>query len=182
MVKRLKIEWAESADELEARYKKEKQVERRTRLLALWHLRQGKRIDEVVQLLSVSYRTVQNWLRWYRHGGLEEVLQRIRGHGSSGAHSAYLTALQQRALFTKVQLGAFRTVWDAVEWVQARWGWVIPTKGCTICCTGMSVALKCRALNRAKPLSSARSSGKKGASRAIGGGGCDPKPAHLALR
>jgi hypothetical protein len=59
MVKRLKMAWAESADELEARCKVEKQVERRTRLLALWHLRQGKRIDEVAQ----SYRTIQNWLR-----------------------------------------------------------------------------------------------------------------------
>lgn len=115
MVKRLKIEWAESADELEARYKMEKQVERRTRLLALRHLRQGKQIEEVVQVLSVSYRSVQNWLSWYRQGGLEEVLRRVGGHGSSGAHSAYLTPLQQRALFAKVQWGAFRTV-------QARWG------------------------------------------------------------
>jgi DNA-binding transcriptional regulator YbjK len=64
MVKRLKIAWAESADELEARYKVEKQIERRTRLLALWHLRQGKRIEEVAQRLSGSYRSVQNWLRW----------------------------------------------------------------------------------------------------------------------
>jgi transposase len=129
MVKRLKMAWAESADELEARYKMEKQVERRTRLLALWHLRQGKRIDEVVQLLRVSYRSVQNWLSWYRHGGLDEVLRRVRGHGSSGAHSAYLTPLQQRALFAKVQLGEFGTVWDAVDWVQARWGMCYTYKG-----------------------------------------------------
>lgn len=122
MVKRLKIAWAESADELKARYKVEKQVERRTRLLALWHLRQSKQIEEVVQLLSVSYRTVQNWLSWYRQGGLEEVLRRVCGHGSRGAHGAYLTPLQQRAIFAKVQLGEFRTVWDAVAWVQARWG------------------------------------------------------------
>jgi len=129
MVKRLKIAWVESADELEARCKMEKQVERRTRLLALWHLRQGKRIEEVVQLLSVSYRSVQNGLNWYRHGGLEEVLQRIRGHGSSGAPGAYLTPLQQRAVFAKVQLGEFRTVWDAVAWGQARWGVSYTYKG-----------------------------------------------------
>ena len=49
-------------------------------------------------------------------------MRRVQGHGSSGAHSAYLTPLQQRALFAKVQLGAFRTVWDAVAWVQARCG------------------------------------------------------------
>jgi transposase len=40
----------------------EKQVGRRTRLLVLWYLRQGKRIDEVVQLLRVSCRSVQNRL------------------------------------------------------------------------------------------------------------------------
>lgn len=129
MVKRLKMAWAESADELEARYKVEKQVERRTRLLALWHLRQGKRIEEVAQLLSVSYRTVQNWLSWYRQGGLVEVLQRVRGHGSSGAHSAYLTPLQQRAVFAKVELGEFRTVGEVVAWVQARWGVSYTYKG-----------------------------------------------------
>ena len=63
MVKRLEIDWAESAEELEACYKGEKQVERRTRLLALWHLRQGKRIADVVAMLKVSYRTVQRWKR-----------------------------------------------------------------------------------------------------------------------
>lgn len=129
MVKRLAMDWAESADQLEALYKAEKQVERRTRLLALWHLRQGKRIADVVAMLKVSYRTVQHWVSWYRAGGLEEVLRRVRGHGSSGAHAAYLRPIQQRALFAKVQLGEFRTVWDAVAWVQARWGVSYTYKG-----------------------------------------------------
>jgi len=119
---RLKVTWAESAEELEALYKVEKQVEQRTRLLALWHLRQGKRLEEVVDMLRVSYRTLQNWVSWYRHGGLAEVLRRVRGHGISGEHGAYLTAVQQRALFAKVKLGEFRTVWDVLSWVEGRWG------------------------------------------------------------
>lgn len=62
MATRLKMRWTESAEELEALYKAEKQVERRTRLLALWHLRQGKRIQDVVEMLRVSYRTLQSWV------------------------------------------------------------------------------------------------------------------------
>jgi transposase len=53
---------------------------------------------------------------------LAEVLKRVRGHNSSGVHQAYLTPIQQRALFAKVQLGQFRTVWDAIQWVADRWG------------------------------------------------------------
>lgn len=122
MATRLKITWTESAEEREALYKTEKQVERRTRLLALWHLRQGKRIRDVVEMLGVSYRTLQSWVSWYRCGGLAEDLRRVRGHGSSGEHGAYLTPVQQRALFAKVKLGEFRTVWDGVTWVEGRWG------------------------------------------------------------
>jgi transposase len=116
------MEWRESADDLEARYKNERNADRRIRLLALYHLRRGKRIQDVVESLKVSYRSVQNWVAWYRAGGLEEVLRRMRGHNSSGAHGAYLTERQQRALLAKVQLGGFRTVWDAVQWVHDRWG------------------------------------------------------------
>jgi transposase len=129
MAIRLKVAWAESAEELEPLYKAEKQVEQRTRLLALWHLRQGKRIEDVVEMLGVAYRTLQNWVNWYRCGGLAEVLRRVRGHGSNGEHGAYLTALQQRALFAKVKLGEFRTIWDAVVWVEGRRGVCYTYKG-----------------------------------------------------
>jgi transposase len=69
----------------------------------------------------MSYRTIQNWIAWYRQGGLAEVLLRITGHGSQGV-APFLNERQQRALAAKAELGAFRTVWDAVAWVEARWG------------------------------------------------------------
>jgi transposase len=122
MGRRLQIEWQESANELATLYKNERNADRRSRLLALYHLRRGKRIQDVVEILNVSYRSVQHWVAWYRTGGLDEVLRRIRGHNSSGGHRAYLTDQQQRALLAKVQLGDFRTVWDAVQWVKDRWG------------------------------------------------------------
>lgn len=128
MGQRLQVAWAQSAEELRQRYKQEQHIGRRTRLLALWHLRQGKRIQEVVDMLDVGYRRVQEWLAWYREGGLEEVLRRVKGHGSTGVE-AYLSDIQQRALVAKVELGEFRTIWDAVEWVKARWNVIYTYKG-----------------------------------------------------
>ena len=121
MGRHLAVEWKESVEELKAQYQKEKHAQRRTRLQALWHLRSGKRIQDVVEIVGSPYRVIQRWIAWYRHGGLEEVLGRVTGHGTKGV-AAYLNDVQQRALVARVALGDFRTVWDVMHWVEARWG------------------------------------------------------------
>ncbi len=65
----LKVDWQESAEELKHLYQEEVHPRRRTRLQALWQLRLGKRIQDVVDLTGASYRRVQQWLQWYRQGG-----------------------------------------------------------------------------------------------------------------
>ncbi len=82
MGRRVKVDWQESCEELKHRYQKHPQ--RRTRLQALWQLHQGKRVRDVVDLTGASYRSVQQWLRWYRLGGLGEVLRRVVGHQAKG--------------------------------------------------------------------------------------------------
>jgi len=121
MGRHFEVEWQESAEELKAQYQQEKHAQRRTRLQALWQLRKGKRIQEVAEIVGSPYRVIQRWIAWYRHGGLEEVLRRVTGHGVKGV-SAYLNDVQQRALVARVALGDFRTVWDVMHWVEARWG------------------------------------------------------------
>jgi transposase len=120
MGQKLEVDWQETAPELRRLYRQERNSERRTRLHALWQLRCGKSLKEVTQLVGMAYRTLQYWVAWYRKGGLSEVLSRIKGHGRQGRPSK-LQPLQQRALAAKVALGAFRTVWDALQWVQDRW-------------------------------------------------------------
>lgn len=120
MGRKLEIDWHETASELKKRYQKERNAERRTRLHAFWQLRIGKTMKEVAELTGIGYRTLQDWMAWYRHGGLAEVLQRIKGHGNQG-RPAKLTALQQKALAAKVALGCFRNVWDANQWIRDRW-------------------------------------------------------------
>lgn len=121
MGRHIQVEWQETAEELKRLYKRERHPQRRTRLQALWHLRQGDRIGEVVRKVGVAYRSVQQWVGWYRQGGLPEVCRRVTGYQSKGV-AAQLTSLQQRALVAKVELGQFTTVWDAIQWVQNRWG------------------------------------------------------------
>ncbi len=55
----LSVDWQESSEELKHRYQKEVHPQRRTRLQGLWQLRQGKRIEDVVDLTAASYRSVQ---------------------------------------------------------------------------------------------------------------------------
>lgn len=115
-----KLEWQETALELKERYRKERNSERKMRLHAFWQLQLGKSMREVAELVGMTYRTIQNWVAWYRHGGLKEVLERIKGHGNQGRPSK-LNTVQQKALIAKTALGIFRNVWDAIEWVQDRW-------------------------------------------------------------
>ena len=125
----VKVNWQESNEELKQRYQEERQLQRRTRLQALWQLRQGKRIQDVVDLTGASYRSVQNWIRWYRQGGLSEVLRRVVGHQAKGK-KPYLNRLQQKALVAKVQQGQFPTVWDVVHGSGIAGGLVTPIKAC----------------------------------------------------
>ncbi len=125
---RLQIDWQENAEELRQLYRRERHPQRRTRLQVLWQLRSGKRIEDVANSTGISYRAIQNWVAWYRQGGLLRVLERVTGNGSRG-RAAKLRPLQQQALAAKVRQGTFRSAWDAVGWVQARWGIVYSYKG-----------------------------------------------------
>ncbi len=78
MEQRIQVEWQETAEELKQLYKQEWHPQRRTRLQAHWYLRQKDRIGDVAAKVGVGYRSVQNWLKWYRQGGVLEVGRRKR--------------------------------------------------------------------------------------------------------
>ena len=141
MGRRVNVDWQESREELKHRYQKEVHPQRRTRLQALWQLHQGNRIQDVADWTGASYRSVERCLRCYRQGGLSEVLRRVAGHQAKGK-KPYLNRLQQKALVAKVQLGQFRTVWDAIEWVQGRWRVSYTYKGMYSLMKGHGLGLK----------------------------------------
>ena len=116
MARKQKIEWQEDADELKVRYQQEKDAQKRTRLQALWLVRTGQPMSTVAPVVGVHYRTVQEWIAWYRVGGVAEMLKHKRG-GHGGLKSR-LTAEQETELVTKSKAGEIHTIWDGVEWAK----------------------------------------------------------------
>jgi len=83
MARKLQIEWQEDENTLKELYKREKDHQNRSRLQALWLVRTGRAMSEVAPIVDVHYRTIQEWIAWYRAGGVEEVLKHRRGRHST---------------------------------------------------------------------------------------------------
>lgn len=83
------------------------------RLSALLWLDDGKSVDEVAKLLGICARTVRNWLKLYKTGGLD-LLCKQNHKGDPGN----LTSQQQQELVAQAKTGKFRTVKQIVAWVQ----------------------------------------------------------------
>ena len=118
------IPWA-AADTVEAlhqRYRAEAVAEVRTRLQALWLLRQpaaGWTPTTVAAALGVQRSTVQRWLKWYREGGLDAVCGRRRG---GVGKPSFLTKDQEAQLVAEAATGAFATAQAVRDWIEARFG------------------------------------------------------------
>jgi transposase len=117
---RLQMDWHEDESSLKRLYQQEKDHQNRTRLQALWYLRQGRTIGEVAELVGVHYRTVQDWVAWYRRGGISEVLS--RRHGGARSRKRRLTGDQEAELKALAEAGEIRTIWDGVHWAEQEYG------------------------------------------------------------
>lgn len=120
MAKRLKIPWQEDEATLLRLYRNEPEPELRLRWHALWLLRRGYPVAEVVTTLGICERSVRRWIAWYRAGGIAELRRRRRG-GRQG-RPPRLSRAQQEQLKAQAAAGQFRTIHDAVAWVQERFG------------------------------------------------------------
>ena len=120
MAQRLQVEWQEDEATLKQYYLSEKDAQNRTRLQALWQLRRGRTIAEVAEMVGKHPRTVQDWVAWYRQGGLEEVLR--HRHGGHGGRQSWLTDEQEDELKAAATAGEVRCIQDGVQWAQEQHG------------------------------------------------------------
>jgi transposase len=115
----LKVVWREDAAILGQQYLQEHDVQLRPRLHALWLLREGRRLADTAAVVGVHYRTVQDWLAWYRRGGLAEVrTHRRAGRGRAG----WLSAEQRTQLVEQAARGGFFTAQDVQQWIADTFG------------------------------------------------------------
>jgi transposase len=113
--RRFIVAWGHTADELFRRYRAERDGRLVRRWQALWLLRQGRSMQQVAGAVGVAYRTVQEWVGWYRTGGLDEVARRHRG-GLRRRIVEPLTPEQEAALARRAGAAGFATVKAAVAW------------------------------------------------------------------
>lgn len=116
MARKLQIEWQDDTETLKAAYHQTKDYQSKQRVHAMWLLRQGKSLSEIAELLGVHYRTVQEWVTWYRQGGIEAIL--ARRHGGSRAHPRRLTKAQEAELKAKADAGEIYRIEDGVRWAK----------------------------------------------------------------
>src|SRR3954465_918721 len=83
------------------------------RLVTLLWLDQGRNEAEVAELLNVAPRTIRNWEKLYRTGGLD-ALCTLKHKGDQGE----LTEAQQHQLHDEIKTGRFRTVKQVRGWIE----------------------------------------------------------------
>jgi transposase len=122
------VEWGQTAEELYELYKAEADIKARKRLQVLWLVRSDRSVRSAAKQAGVGERTVVRWLGWYREGGLESVLERVPGHGATGAAS-WLSEEQKWLMVEQTAKGRFRTYDEAGEWVGREYGVKYEYKG-----------------------------------------------------
>ena len=113
--------WRDSAEELRVRYRRERDPQLVRRWQALWLLREGRPLGEVAGLGGAAYRTVQDWVGWYRAGGPDEVA-RHRVGGLRRPVRRPLTAEQEAALVARASTAGFATRGLALAWLAEEFG------------------------------------------------------------
>jgi transposase len=116
MARKLQVEWQEDAEALGTLYRTEKDSQSRQRLHALWLIRQGKAMAETAEVLGIHYRTVQEWVSWYRQGGIDALL--THRHGGRRSHARRLSDAQEAGLKQKADAGEIHRIADGVQWAQ----------------------------------------------------------------
>jgi transposase len=118
--RKLVIDWQEDADTLREWYRAERDGEIKPRLHALWLLRTGTSMQRTAELVGAHYVTLQQWVAWYRAGGVAEV--RRHRHGGRQGAPPKITAAQIEQLRAEAARGTFRTAADVQAWLATTFG------------------------------------------------------------
>jgi len=112
----VKLDWQESVEALQQRYRAEANPHVRTRLHALWLLRQRHHIiAEIAALVGVNPCSVKLWIKWSRQGGLAEVT--AHPLGQAGGAVPRLSREQQEQLIATAAQGVFHSIGAVRDWI-----------------------------------------------------------------
>ena len=119
MAKPLEVGDASSLEEVDKAYEASRERHDRERLLAIRLAHQGKHtLEQMGSILKRGRATIARWLKAYREGGTEKLLE--RGHG--GGPEASLSQADQEALVEKLLSGCWKRARDIQIWLQEERG------------------------------------------------------------
>lgn len=120
MARPLSVDWHETVSQLARLYKAEKEPQTRSRLQALYLLRQGYTLEAVGDIVGVRSRTVQRWVAWYRQGGVAQVRQHHQG--GHAPRPRWLSPQQEAGLRAASAAGEIDSIKAGQAWVEATYG------------------------------------------------------------
>lgn len=94
----VQVDWQQDPATLKVAYQSQQNTTVKPRLHLLWLVRQGHTVRQAAQRIGVHYRTAQEWIAWYKQGGLDQVRSRQRG---GKGRQPRLSAAQKEALQVK---------------------------------------------------------------------------------
>lgn len=103
----VEIDWRDEEATLKRLYLAEKDAVVKPRLHLLWLVRSGKQVKEATALVGCHARTAQQWLAWYREGGVDEV--RAKKGGNYRGAPPRLSPDQIDALVTQANKEGFES-------------------------------------------------------------------------
>ncbi len=161
--RRFEVTWRQedTTEALKGAYRRERDIELRTRLHGLWLLRTGGRLSSVAATVGVHYRTVQTWVAWYREGGLPNVLSHKMG---GKGQEPYLTDEAQNQVAEEVGTGRFRTAGEIRDWIAEQYGVTYKTSSIYSLMSRLKCAPKVPRPMHAKADQEQQASWKKGGS------------------
>ncbi len=119
MSKQLKVGNPTSLDALDKEYESRQEHHERERLLAIRLSHQGRHtLEQIGSILKRGRATVARWLKTYRQGGIEKLLD--RGHG--GGPKASLTQVVQVEIIINLLSGCWKRAKDIQIWLQQEHG------------------------------------------------------------
>lgn len=156
----LQIEWSDDEATLKAAYLAEKRAEAKPRLHLLWLVRQGKQIKEAAKLIGVNTRTAQDWVNWYREGGVQAVIKHRRG---GYGQPRRLTPEQETLLVEKAREDGFISAPDAARFVLEKFGVTYTNSGMDTVLNRLKLRKKVPRPRNAKASEEVQEGFKKGA-------------------
>lgn len=103
----VQIDWQDEEAALKRLYLTEKEAVIKPRLHLLWLVRSGKQVKEATEMVGCHSRTAQQWLAWYRQGGVNTV--RVKKGGNYKGAPSRLSAEQVQALISRANTDGFES-------------------------------------------------------------------------